>query len=257
MKKLLKSFVDQFRGWNKFEKFLGIMAVVGSIILTILWDDTLFGLSVTLTGILCVVLVSKRSQWNYFWGTYNVIGYAYLAFSWGLGGDFMLNTLYFLPMQLVGFLMWKKNLEKDSNSIVKARDFTTIGYIKLIIGVILAIFLYSVLLQSVVAPYFNGLNLSIAYPIYTTYWLYLFDSMSTVLSIVAMWLMAKRYAAQWLLWIFVNIASIGMWSIAYFANKEIGGFNSGQAPAMIFMWSMYLINAVYGFYIWRKKSKRR
>jgi nicotinamide mononucleotide transporter len=254
LKNFAKSFINQFRHWRPFEIFLGIMAVVGSVILTILWDDTIFGLSVTLTGILCVVLVSKRSQWNYFWGTYNVIGYAYLAFSWGLGGDFMLNAFYFLPMQLVGFLMWKRNLEKGSNEIVKARDFTKKGYIRLVIGTVLAIIGYSLLLQDMIAPYFNSLPLPVAYPIYSTYWLYLFDSMSTVLSVIAMWLMAKRYAAQWLLWIFVNVASIGMWSIALLMNKEIGGFGPGGAIAMIFMWSMYLINAAYGFYIWRKKS---
>lgn len=253
MRKLAMPFLNQFSGWNKFEKFLGLMALVGSIILTVLWDDTLFGLSVTLTGILSVVLVSKRSQWNYFWGTYNVIGYAYLAFTWGLGGDFMLNTLYFLPMQLVGFLMWKKNLESGSKEIVKARDFNITGYIKLITITLLAVLLYSIFLQKAMAPYFNGLDLSVSYPIYSSYWLYLFDSMSTILSIIAMYLMVKRYAAQWLLWIFVNIASIGMWSIAYVTNKEIDGFNSGQAPAMIFMWMMYLINATYGYYIWRKR----
>jgi len=227
---------------------LAAMAVLGSIALTILWGDTLFGLSITLTGVLCVVLVSKRSNWNYLWGTYNVIGYAYLAFTWGLGGDFMLNALYFLPMQIVGLAMWSRHLE--SGAIVKARDFDLRGYIKLAIGTILAVFAYSFILKSLIAPLFNGLNWNIVYPIYEGYWLYLFDSMSTVLSVIAMYLMVKRYAAQWILWIVVNVASIGMWSIALINATD----TSNNAIAMLLMWTMYLINAVYGYTVWRKHS---
>lgn len=253
MTKLFRSFIDQFKGWNTFEKGLAAMAVIGSIILTLLWQDTLFGLSVTLTGVLCVVLVSKRSQWNYFWGTYNVIGYAYLAYTWGLGGDFMLNAFYFLPMQLVGFMMWKRNLEGGSDTLVKARDFSLAGYTKLAIGTILAVVAYSFVLKDVVAPFFA--NTRFYFATYDNYMFYLFDSMSTVLSIIAMWLMAKRYAAQWALWIVVNIASISMWSIAWALNTEIGGFAASGAPAMVLMWTMYLINAVYGYNVWRRKSK--
>ena len=251
MTKLFNSFMEQFKGWNTFEKGLGVLAVIGSIVLTILWADTLFGLSVTLTGVLCVVLVSKRNSWNYFWGTYNVIGYAYLAYTWGLGGDFMLNAFYFLPMQFVGIAMWKRNLE--SGAIVKARDFKLKGYIWLTVGTVLAVFAYSFILKDVVAPYFASTRFYFA--TYDNYAFYLFDSMSTVLSVIAMWLMAKRYAAQWGLWIVVNIASISMWSIAWALNTEIGGFAASGAPAMVLMWTMYLVNAIYGYITWVRASK--
>lgn len=245
-----KSFLEQFKGWNKIEKSLAAMAIIGSLILKYLWADSWFGLSVTLTGILCVILVSKRSQWNYFWGLYNVIGYTYLAYTYGLGGDFMLNAFYFLPMQFVGWSMWNKNLE--SRAIVKAKDFDIPGYISLIFWSSVSIVGYSLALQNFIAPYFNSLNLPIVYPIYDSYNLYLFDSISTVLSVIAMWLMVKRYAAQWLAWIAVNVASIGMWAIALInATPD----TAGSAVAMLLMWSMYLCNAIYGFYNWRKAIK--
>jgi nicotinamide mononucleotide transporter len=257
MKALVSSFINQFKNWNRFETFLGFLAIVGSIVLTILWQDSLFGLSVTLTGVLCVILVSKRSQWNYFWGTYNVIGYAYLAYSWGLGGDFMLNAFYFLPMQLVGFMMWQRHLEKDSKELVKAEEYNKMQYIKLGIFTLTTVLLYSFFLQDVIAPFFNSLEWNLKYPVYDSYFLYLFDSMSTVLSVIAMYLMVKRIAAQWILWIIVNIASIGMWTIALVLNTEIGAFAAGGAPAMILMWSIYLINAFYGYKVWRKKAENQ
>ena len=145
MTKLLNSFIDQFRDWNGFEKGLAVMAVLGSIILAFLWEDSLFGLSVTMTGVLCVVLVSKKSNWNYFWGTYNVIGYAYLAYTWGLGGDFMLNAFYFLPMQFVGIAMWSRNLEKGA--IVKARELDLRGYIKLATVAMTSVIVYMFVLK--------------------------------------------------------------------------------------------------------------
>jgi len=251
MTKLFNSFIEQFKGWNTFEKGLALMAVIGSIILTILWSDTLFGLSVTLTGVLCVVLVSKRNNWNYFWGTYNVIGYAYLAYTWGLGGDFMLNAFYFLPMQFIGLAMWTRNLE--GGAIVKARELTKNGYFKLIAITIVAVIGYMFLLKGVIAPAFASTRFF--FPTYDTYWLYFADSVSTVLSVVAMYLMVKRFAAQWVLWIVVNIASITMWTIALAMNTEIGGFSAGGAPAMILMWTMYLINAVYGYSVWKRASR--
>jgi len=245
MEKLAKSFVGQFRGWSKFEKFLGMLAILGSIALTLLWGDTLFGLSVTLTGILGVILVNKRSQWNYLWGTYNVIGYAYLAWTYGLGGDFMLNALYFLPMQFVGYKMWSKNIE--SGATVKAKDFGLNGYINLILFSATAIFLYGVALQNYIAPALNSLNLPVTFPIYESVGLYFFDSMSTVLSVIAMWLMVKRYAAQWFLWLLINVASIAMWSIVLVQDPS-----NTNAIAMLIMWSIYLLNSAAGFINWRK-----
>ena len=252
MVKIFKSFINQFREWNKIEKYLMVIAIVGSIILTMLWDDTLFGLSVTLTGILCVILVSKKSNWNYLWGTYNVIGYAYLAYTWGLGGDFMLNAFYFLPMQFIGLWMWSKHLEKGST--VKARELTKGGYILLFQLLFIFTLVYSVLLKDVIAPAFASTKFYFA--TYDTYWLYLADSVSTIFSIAAMYLMVKRYAAQWLLWIIVNIASIVMWSIALALNKDIGGFAASGAPAMILMWTIYLLNAIYGYRVWIISSRK-
>lgn len=235
--------------WNLIEKCLVLTAVVVSFILSYIWKDSLFGLSVTLSGVLCVILVSRRSNWNYLIGTYNVIGYSYLAYQWGLGGDFMLNAFYFLPMQFIGLYMWTKNLE--SGAIVKSRTLKNSSFIKVIIGSLVAIVLYTIALKDIVAPFFNGLDLAVSFPLYGSYSLYAMDSMSTVLSVVAMWLMVKRYSQQWDLWIFVNIASIGMWTLAIINSTS----DIGNAVAMILMWSMYLANALYGRYNWRKTSR--
>ncbi len=37
------------------------------------------------------------------------------------------------------------------------------------------------------------------------------DSFTTALSIVAMWMLAKKYAEQWLVWILIDIVSSGLY----------------------------------------------
>lgn len=233
MKRISVSFIKQFQGWTPFERFLMALAIVSTFALTMLWGDNLFGASVTLTGILCVILVARGSIWNYFWGTYNVIGYAYIAYTWGLNGEVMLNALYFLPMQVIGFIMWKNNMSKDD--IVKMQDLSLIQYI--IVGLIstVAIIGYADFLNwvSAVIPWLNLQQLAGL------------DATSTVLSVVAMILMAKRYASQWVLWIVVDVVSVLMW-----LGALVDG--SPDAPAMLIMWVVYLINAVYGYYNWKR-----
>jgi nicotinamide mononucleotide transporter len=70
---------------------------------------------------------------------------------------------------------------------------------------------------------------------------YLTDSLSTVLSIVAMILMVKCYREQWILWIVVNIASIILWCFTF-------------DLMMILLWSTLLVNSVYGYIKWKTEE---
>ncbi len=68
------------------------------------------------------------------------------------------------------------------------------------------------------------------------------DSMTFMVSIVANALMVFRFREQWMLWIIVDVITVVMWIIA------------GDL-IMITMWSVYLLNAVYGYYMWSKMNK--
>ena len=72
----------------------------------------------------------------------------------------------------------------------------------------------------------------------------LLDSASTTISIFANLLMMLRYREQWLLWIIIDAITVVMWLVA----KDF---------IMVTMWSVYLINAFYGYYNWTKISKER
>ena len=78
--------------------------------------------------------------------------------------------------------------------------------------------------------------------------LVLLDASTTVLSIVAMILMAARLKEQWYLWIVVNIISIYMWVQAFVLGNPDG-------IATLLMWSVFLLNAVYGLIKWHKRDQ--
>ena len=221
----MRSFL---KGWSIWEAVWLVAFSALAIWLSVLWGETWFGFSVFITGVICVVLVAKGSIWNYAWGIYNVIGYAYLAYNNGYFGELMLNAGFFLPIQVFGFFMWKKYMDGKE---VKMKRLNLNWNIAILIGSAVAVFLYGQalsLIQGQNAPYL--------------------DSMSTVLSVIAMFLMIYRYAEQWLLWMIVNVVSIVLWVL------RIDSGVSGAAP-MIAMWSAYLVNSLYGYIKWMKNGE--
>lgn len=108
----------KIKGWNLFEiSWLMFFALV-MLILSFFWKSSVLGVSLYLTGVLCVVLVAKGNIWNYVFGIYNSIGYAWLSYHNGLFGEVMLNILFFVPTGVIGWLMWR-NKTQDNKVIMR------------------------------------------------------------------------------------------------------------------------------------------
>ncbi len=217
--------------WNVFEIGWLITFTAVAVALTIIWKDTLFGLFVFITGVLCVVLTAKGSIWCYLFGVFNTLGYAYLSYTNQLFGELGLNMLFFLPMNFVGFAMWRKHMETKTD--VKMEKMGIKG-----IALTLAICIISITA--------TGFGLSLIKTQNTPY----LDATTNVLSIIATILTIRRFREQWLLYIILNVFTIMMWSI-----RTANG--SPDGPMMIVMWSAYLVNAFYGYYNWTKGANER
>ena len=76
------------------------------------------------------------------------------------------------------------------------------------------------------------------------------DSATTILSIVAQFMMLARYAEQWLMWIIINILSIIMWA------QSIISQDGNDYPTLV-MWIAFLCNSIYGYINWRKLYKQQ
>lgn len=195
------------------------------------------GMIAAITGVLCVVLVAKGSIWNYAFGLVNVSLYAYISFKASLYGDAALNAFYYVPMQFIGWWLWRKRGAAVSDSEagngtgqVKARRFTWTQRALLAVGCIVAVVLVGIKLDDFGDPQpFK-------------------DSLTTVLSIIAQILMACAFMEQWALWIITNIVSVVMWSIFVARGVE-------HAVPMLLMWIFYLLNSINGFRQWLKLSE--
>ena len=218
------SMVGDFKGWKKLE-YLWLFLAVGIIsILCYTWKSSPIDYISSITGVLCVILVAKKKTSNYIYGLVNIVLYAYLAHKNKLYGDFMLNAFFYFPMQFIGFYLWNKTSDK------KARNLTGKNIFSLSIVSTLIIFGYATYLKSL-----GGIAT-------------LADSTSTVLSILATFLMIFKFSEQWLCWIVVNMVSIFMWIVA---------FKSGSTDiGTLAMWCAFLINSIYGFINWKFGSGR-
>lgn len=226
MSTLVMKTKNYFSDWTLFEISWLIISTLTMLTLSIVWGDSPMALISGVTGIISVVLCAKGKISTYAFACVNVGLYAIIAYQNRLFGEVMLNGFYYLPMNIVGFYMWRK--QKDDEGTVIARRLTAKQIILLVIGLLIAITAYWRVLVAL------GGNLQ------------LIDSITTVLSIVAFLLQIGRFMEQWILWMIINVFSITMWSLLL-------GTPEGSVT-MIIMFSAYLINGVYGFRNWLKLS---
>ena len=52
-------FMSQFKGWTRFEKIWGIIFTGLLLYTSFMWGDDLIGITASMTGMLCVILVAK------------------------------------------------------------------------------------------------------------------------------------------------------------------------------------------------------
>lgn len=215
--------------FNVFESTLIVTIVAFTILEALLSGKANWWASVaSIAGVLSVVLTAKGHLACYFFGFIQVCLYAFVSWQSKLYGEVILHALYFMPMQFVGFVSWRKNLGQQD--LVKPKNMTHQERFLWLFITIIATLLCGSLLE-----YLKGT---------APYW----DAASTVLSIIAMVLMVRAYVEQWVLWIIINLITIIMWVIALI-NKE------PNAVVMIVMWSLFLVNAIYGYLNWIKLSK--
>ena len=226
----IKQFVEgELRGWKPLElMWLGLATAV-ILALSIYWKDNWVSITAALTGVWCVILTGKGKVSSFIFGIINVVFYAWLAFQVPYYGEVMLNMLYYLPMNFVGFYAWKKHLNAESGEVIKQRLPLKKGVV-VYASTAAAIAGYGFVLQ------WMGGSLPFV------------DSMSTVVSVVAQVLSIKRLTEQWVLWIAVDVVTVYMWLVNF--------INGGETIATLAMWSVYLVNAVIMFIKWNREAKR-
>ena len=216
---------ELFGGWKAFEVVWLLIFLAAQIWAYTQSDDSWLAMISGISGILCVVFVSKGKISNYLFGLIFAYTYFYVSLQANFLGE-MNTTLYvYIPAQFIGYFMWKENLQKDQGGAeaVISKTLTPQGW-----GILLAFIAIGTLLFVQVLNDHGGSSTGL-------------DGLTTIIVVAAQLLMILRYREQWGLWIVLNILSIVLWS---------------ETPAMYLMYSAYLLNSLYGYYNWTKLTKQ-
>lgn len=220
--------------WNLYELTWLLISSVIILGLSIMWEDTLLATISSLTGIISVVLCAKGKISYLYFGIVQCSTYGYIAYTYGLFGESMLNLLFFLPCNIITIYLWKRNT-KEKSEVVHGEDVHVKKLNKKQWTILLPVTIVSILVYGV---FLNLINASQAG----------LDSVVVVMSVVAQFLLMFRYVEQWIFWIVINVLTVILWVIALQDS-------SGADYGVLVMWIAFLINSIYGYFNWNKISR--
>ena len=185
----------------------------------------------TLVGLIYLWLEYKASIWLWVANVIMPAIYVIIYYQAGLYADFGIN-IYYLIISFYGiFWWWKGRKASSSNHQQEKAEELPITHTPTqmwgrlsIVSIALILLIAFILIQ---------------YTDSTVPWL---DSLTTALSIVAMWMLARKYVEQWLVWIVVDAVSAGL-----YIYKELY-FTAG-------LYALYAVIAYYGYKKWIRLMK--
>lgn len=256
MRRYLTILKLTFRSLNWFEILLliaiGLLAIVSFVIKNDFGINAWIAAVAAILGVFCVVLGAKGSLANWFFGIVEAFLHIYICFCTHIYGDMLQRLFYNLPMQFIGYKSWRKRTRKDGTATIRTRYMNwnqrliTAGSVAL--GTIaLGIFLiyfgpWMIGFLTDIFPDMKFKTLKMDYDSTSQLWL---DSFTTVMSIVTMVVSVKAFVEQWYMWLIINIAYIAMWLM----SDSVFSFMT------VSKYSVYLVNSIYGIWMWNKLSK--
>lgn len=148
----------------------------------------------TLLGLINIVLIVRRSVWNYPFGLAMVSIYAWLF----VQPDVRLYSdaglqIFFFAVQLYGWWNWSRS--ETDNGEVAVELLSGSGRLLAIAAITVATLLWGALMHR-----------------YTTAALPWWDAFIAMTSVAAQWLLARRFLENWVLWIAVDVVAIGVYA---------------------------------------------
>lgn len=205
-------------------------SIVDQIYETLLNFD-IWGLLGLVFGLLAVWFLIKQSIWTWPTGILYVLVSFVVFWQARLFGDFLLH-IFFLVLNIYGWYYWIHGKKSDAIEIPVTKSPTSHMVITFAISLI-GIYFFGVFLESL-PQYIDGLPAS-SLP----YW----DASTSILSVTAMWLTAKKKIDNWYYWLVVDILATGI----YF-YKEVYFF------AVLYM--VYIVMAISGYLAWKKSLEK-
>lgn len=189
----------------------------------------------TIFNLACVILVARRNILTWPVGIVGVLLFGVLFWQINLYAD-VLEQVYYFITSIVGWYMWSilRHRDSDDNKVLVTTNSLKVNGLW-----IAGIVVISVIATWALSNIHNWLPAIFTEPAS----LPAIDATTTVMSFAAQILMMRRKLENWILWIVVDVVAV--WLYWY---KEV--------PFVALLYLVFLVNAVYGYIIWKKASKR-
>ena len=177
-------------------------------------------LAAVITGLVSVWLVKKENVWAFPIGGVSVLLSAYIYFRGNIYANAGINLFYFI-MNIYGWYNWLRKTEGDHQLMITSCSRKEMQFY---IALMIVLFLGLWYLLSRMPDH--------QYAVY--------DSFTSALYAVAMWLMARKKIQHWILWI---IGDVVMIALCFFLKWYFLGFQ----------YLVYTIIATLGWMEWKYK----
>lgn len=178
-------------------------------------------------GILTVVFLIKESVWTWPFGLAYVITAFVVFWEAKLYGDFLLH-IFFLVLNIYGWHYWVHGKKKADEELTVTK-MSNANLLKSLGFSVVGVFVFAQLLIRI-PGLFEEME-----PAALPYW----DSTTSILSVTAMWLTARKKIDNWYFWFVINVLATGI----YF-YKELYFFS--------LLYFLYIGMAIMGYMAWKK-----
>lgn len=167
----------------------------------------------TVAGLLCILLASFEKTINYLFGLINVTLFAVIFFQIQLYANLLLQVFFF-GANIYGWYAWSR-MSSAQEAELKIRWLSLPKALMTLVISILAIIFLTLNIDVVfgrlatwAVELLNLFGANLTLPILDPDAFPFWDSTMTVLSVVAMILMTRKYVENWLLWVVINVISV-------------------------------------------------
>lgn len=201
---------------------------VNKTLFTVLgYDMSLIELIATISGGVAVWLSAKENVWSWIIGLINVVLAFFMFFQIQLYPDMFLQIFFFVT-NIIGFWQWKFPEESESNAInelkitkLSIRNFALLSALGIVGTLIMGTF--SSNLHEIAPKLFS---IPSAFPY--------MDSFTTVMSIVATFMLIRKKVEAWWIWLVVDVIAtymyyikdVKLYSLLYFIFVIIAAFGA-------------------------------
>ncbi len=182
----------------------------------------------TLIGIIYLWLELKANIYMWIAGIIMPAISIFVYYDAGLYADFGINV-YYLIAAIYGFAVWTM---KDKHVKTKNKELPITYTPKSMYAMLTTTFVLAFLAIGFILENFTDSNVP--------WW----DSFTTALSIVGMWMLARKWIEQWWTWIAVDAVCCGL-----YIYKGIFFYSA--------LYGLYTIIAIYGYFEWKKIMQKQ